>query len=98
MDYGVTIMPDKDVNRNEWLNKLSNSMKVHSVHTVEILTWLGNTKFLLSGDYDGIKALLDDMYGYIDYSSIYLWDAKTYGLLNLWKTRPRGDYELWELI
>lgn len=104
LEFGVSINPnfipnDKEgISDSGWLSRINSGLVKYNLRVREKLYCVGDIKMMLCGTYDNIKEFLMDIYGYVDYSSIYLWDARCIGLVHYFKTRPRGDLEIWRCL
>ena len=104
LEFGVSVNPKfipegkEGISYDGWLRRISDGMNRYGVKLRESLAFLGDEKMMLSGDYESIKGFLKDVYGYIDFSSIYIWNARCVDLINTWKCLPRPNLEIWRLL
>ena len=104
LDFGVSVNPKfipegkEGISPEGWERRFNQGLEDWDLRTREVLQFRNETKFMLSGDYESIKGFLKDVYGYIDFSCIYIWNARCVDLINTWKCLPRPDLEIWRLL
>ena len=103
--FGISINPEyvPEGREAEFKNKyfMDYIMKIlpeYNLKVMQTLRFMGEYKLMLSGEYQDIKNFLQKEYGYVDYSCIYLWNARCVELINNWKTLPRPSLEMWRLL
>lgn len=105
LEFGVSINPHfipeekEGISKEGWGHRLDDGLIKYDIRTREYLYGPHNEiKMMLSGRYEDIKGFLEYVYGYIDYSCIYLWSAHVYDLVHYYKTQPRKNLEVWRLL
>lgn len=104
LEFGVSVNPrfipeeKEGISMDGWTKRFDYGLEKYDLRTREVLRCGPEDKFMLSGKYEDIKDFLKDVYGYVDYSCIYLWSAHTYDLIHLWKTSPRPDMNIWRCL
>ena len=110
-DFCVSVNPDfisedlekryggKEICEEEFHSVFDQGLEKYDIRVREELRFMGSRKMILSTPkLEDLHEFLEEVYGYMDWSSIYLWNCRSVELINHWKSLPRGDVSIWRLI